>query len=178
MKHGCHRCGSIPVSPNGNALEGRIKIDFTWGACETGICGQRAIDAPGKIYKFVNVDTTTTNEGMASRSNSIMYKSSSEDAATVVRSVSDQSMDYASNTSPLDVDPTGGDTSLGINCRGSGNCNTVCRRNIFQLADYIYKISKRRSYSAHYTLSDCRADSDDRQQESISQRSADCLRWL
>jgi hypothetical protein len=142
MKHGCKRCGGIPVSPTGDTSEGLIKIDFTRGACETGLCGQRAIDAQGEIYEPANADADAGSEEIVPRDNSIVPWSSSVGAAAFASFVIDEPLDYASSTSPLHADPTAADTLLGINCRGSGHCNKACRRDIFQLADYIYKISK------------------------------------
>jgi hypothetical protein len=141
MKHGCKRCGGIPVSPTGDTSEGLIKIDFTRGACETGLCGQRAI-AQSETYELANAQASAGSEGIAPRDNSIVSWGSSEGAAAITPSVTGESMNYAPSTSPFSTDPAPADYLLGINCRGSGHCNKACRRNIDQLADYIFKISK------------------------------------
>jgi hypothetical protein len=54
----------------------------------------------------------------------------------------DISPSEAAPASPREAAPDSATNLLGINCRGSGRCSFTCKRNIFQLNNYVQSVSK------------------------------------
>jgi hypothetical protein len=61
IAHGCAKCGASPIDSN-DVANGQLKVDFTRGACETGVCKRVA---PGS--DDANAGTAITTPGVSSR---------------------------------------------------------------------------------------------------------------
>jgi hypothetical protein len=114
VRHGCERCGSVPVVPGAkDDTDGNVQINFTRGACETGLCqGKPASDVASEH------DSAPSEDEQANPT----YVSSEQVPGISLRSDSPDSI-----ASPNNV-------LLGLNCRGSGMCNDLCfRKSIMEL---------------------------------------------
>ncbi|KAH3966747.1 hypothetical protein HBH96_182620 [Parastagonospora nodorum] len=115
VKHGCERCGSVPVVPGAkDDTDGNVQINFTRGACETGLCQGKSASA-------------VASEGDSAPS--------SEDEPTNPAYVSSETVPGISlrSDSPDGI-ASPDNVLLGLNCRGSGMCNDLCfRKSIMEL---------------------------------------------
>ncbi|EAT77431.2 hypothetical protein SNOG_15206 [Parastagonospora nodorum SN15] len=121
VKHGCERCGSVPVVPGAkDDTDGNVQINFTRGACETGLCqGKSASAVASEGDSAPSSEDEPTNPAYVPSETvpGISLRSDSPDGIASPDSIA----------SPDNV-------LLGLNCRGSGMCNDLCfRKSIMEL---------------------------------------------
>jgi len=118
VKHGCERCGSVPVVPGAkDDTDGNVEINFTRSACETGLCHGKSASAVASEGESASSEDEPAEES---------YIPSENVPGISLRS------DAPESVSPNDV-------LLGINCRGSAMCNNICFRKSVMELDIIMK---------------------------------------
>ncbi|KAF2035956.1 killer toxin [Setomelanomma holmii] len=135
ISFGCGTCGSSPIEPSNNVLDGQIKVDFTRDFCGNGVCNTTSTSS-----------TTTLND------------LKSTDAAAVGKATPTAP---SASITPRDNSTHADSALLGINCRGSGYCNIPCGRDIWELQRLVGLINDGYTYSNHAFLAcaECKGDS-------------------
>jgi hypothetical protein len=152
ISHGCKKCGSNPIHPGNNVGDGQVTINFVRDFCKTGVCDTAGAASPEDLAEPDKTAASTTT-GIATLVGFTRTTSEEEEPPILPA------------FSPRDAAPDSAAALLGINCRGSVNCNSFCNRNIFQLRDYITQVCKPRLEELHpespslHTLQPTRANS-------------------
>jgi hypothetical protein len=106
IEHGCARCGSVPVVPGAkDDTDGNIQINFTQGACETGLCP----GGPGTVKQNSNVASRIDSAPSKDKSFKQPYTAPNNIPGISARSTA----------------PDSATTLLGIESRGSSMCNNI-----------------------------------------------------
>jgi hypothetical protein len=127
IEYGCGKCGASPIDGN-DVAKGQIKVDFTRGACETGICDTTRVKASGSLHRSAGTGVFPTT-GIVPRTESVTKDDASVFAASDETNSYEVALEEAS-------------ALLHNSCRGSSNCNGVCDRNIEEVKRYVDHISK------------------------------------